>query len=169
MRVLGLKRYNYGHYLILRLTMTNAEIQKQYPGLKPFEAGHVNVGGRPKGAKNFATIIRNMVENDKYKVRLKDGTVIKRPGASIVHEMVGKAYNGDVQAATWLAKYGYGEKQDITSNGETISSSSPVTLQLSGDFTRYLLERTSAKDDVIVVPDTSTSQNGLEQATEQTE
>lgn len=110
------------------------------PQWQPGQSG--NPKGKPKGTRNFTTIIREMVENPKYKVRLKDGTVVKNPGVLVAHSMLTKALEGDVAAATWLTKYGYGDKLvseiDVTSNGESVG----VSTQLSGDFAKYLLEKT---------------------------
>lgn len=117
-----------------------------------------NPKGKPKGTRNFSTIIREMVENPRYKVRLKDGTVVKNPGVQIAHAMVVGALSGDVSAATWLSKYGYGDKQDITSNGETVGSGVSVNADMALRFAQFLLESTKAKPEIIegVVVDNTT-------------
>lgn len=121
-----------------------------------FKPGN-HLGGRTKGTRNFSTIIREMVENPRYKVRLKDGTVVKNPGVQIAHAMVVGALSGDVSAATWLSKYGYGDKQDITSNGETVGSGVSVNADMALRFAQFLLESTKAKPEIIegVVTDTT--------------
>ena len=68
---------------------------------KPGVSG--NPAGKPKGTKNFATLIRDMVENPKYKIKLDNGKYLRKPGPAIVHAMTVKAFKGDVQAVRgWL-------------------------------------------------------------------
>lgn len=132
---------------------------EKYPNLTPWAPGQNPHPGKPKGAKNFNTLIRDMVENPKYKVRLKDGTVVKNPGAKIVHQMALKAMEGDVQAATWLTKYGYGDKIDVTSGDEPISNQPTLTLNVGSDFAAYMLEKTRVNTIPDVVVD-NTADNG---------
>lgn len=109
-----------------------------------------NPNGRAKGTKNFSTRIRDMVENDKAVVKLESGKYIKNPGRIVVEAMTIKASRGDVAAATWLAKYGYGDKTDITTNGESVN---PTTLQVSAsmatDFAAWLSDKTKVTPEVI--------------------
>jgi len=122
---------------------------------KPGVSG--NPAGKPKGTKNFATLIRDMVEDPKYKIKLDNGKYLRLPGPAIVHAMTIKASKGDVQAATWLAKYGYGEKTDITSDGEALSVNSPV-LTLVENFTEYLLNQTVVNGTATEVVDNTTTE-----------
>jgi hypothetical protein len=96
--------------------------------LKPFTGADDprRMNGRPKGTKNLATIIREL-ENEDFDwslVPIKDKDKAKQIGApfkAIAFTALAKAYSGDMKAAEWLRKSGYGEKLDITSNGETIA------------------------------------------------
>lgn len=135
--------------------MTTSELTSKYPNLTPFAVGNPG-GGRPKGSKNFATLIRDMVEDPKYKIRLDNGKYLHKPGPAIVHAMTVKAYKGDVQAATWLAKYGYGEKTDITSDGESLRVEQPA-LTLVENFSQYLLTQTIVNNTTPESVDSSTT------------
>lgn len=102
-----------------------------------------NPAGRTKGSKNFSTRIRKLVENDKAVIQLENGKYLKNPGKLIVEAMSIKAQRGDVAAATWLAKYGYGDKQDITSNGESLNTTPlQVSSEIASDFASYLMNKT---------------------------
>lgn len=122
----------------------------------PGNPGNPDATGRPKGSKNFSTLIKAMVEDDDYKIKLEEGKWLKKPGKAIVQAMTIKAYKGDVQAATWLAKYGYGDKTDITSNGETITHNPSDSLALAQGFAAYLLQQTKANviEGTVVTPTT---------------
>lgn len=90
-------------------------------------------------------MIREVLEDPDLELKLKDGKVLKRPGKAMVAAMVIKANSGDVPAATFLAKYGYGDKLDVTSNDQTIASPTVVaTRELADDFANYLKEKTKA-------------------------
>lgn len=71
--------------------------------------------GRPKGSKSLATIIRELEDEDFdwARVPVKQKDLFKKFGApwrAIVMISLAKACNGDMRAADWLAKFGYGEK-----------------------------------------------------------
>lgn len=88
------------------------------------------------------------MEDDNLEIKLKDGSLLKAPGKAMVAAMTIKANAGDVPAATFLAKYGYGDKLDVTSNDQTIAQPSIVaSKELADDFATYLLEKTKARDD----------------------
>jgi hypothetical protein len=90
-------------------------------------------------------MIREVIEDDKLELKLKDGKLLKGPGKAMVAAMVIKANAGDVPAATFLAKYGYGDKLDVTSNDQTLTSPTIVaTKELADDFASYLKDKTKA-------------------------
>lgn len=78
-----------------------------------------NPKGRPKGGANLSTIIKEL-ENDDYDwslIPVKQKDVIAKFGApwrAIVGIALAKACSGDIKAAEWLAKFGYGETTRIT-------------------------------------------------------
>jgi hypothetical protein len=97
--------------------------QPHIENLKPFKKGQSgNPAGRPKGAKNWSTVIRELLEDPNYEIKFKDGTSRKYPALVVADTMTRKAASGDVSAATWLAKYGYGDKVDVTSAGEQLAA-----------------------------------------------
>jgi hypothetical protein len=92
-------------------------------------------------------MIRDMLEDENLELKLKDGTLLKNPGKAMIGVMTIKANAGDVPAATFLAKYGYGDKLDVTSNEQTIAQPSIVaSKELADDFATYLLEKTKARE-----------------------
>lgn len=86
---------------------------------KPGQSG--NPEGKPKGTKHISTHIQEMLNDPDFELKLKDGTILKgRPVQAIIKTAVAKAVSGDMRAFDMLGKYGYGNKLDITSGGETI-------------------------------------------------
>jgi len=74
-----------------------------------------NPNGRPKGSKNLATLIREL-EREDYNwdlipIKQKDAAkAFGSPWKAIIGTAIAKAYSGDVRAAEWLRKAGYGDK-----------------------------------------------------------
>ena len=80
--------------------------------------------GRPKGTRSLSSTIQDLMEDDDFEIKLKDGQILKgRPSKKIAEVMYGMAISGNTKAAEWLAKYGYGNKVavDVTSKGESIA------------------------------------------------
>lgn len=81
--------------------------------------------GRPKGSKSLATIIRQL-ENEDFDwthVPIKNKEAVMQMGSpfkAIVMVALGQAISGDKAAREWLRKAGYGEKLDVTSDGEKL-------------------------------------------------
>ena len=64
-----------------------------------------------KGTKHLSTHIQEMLNDDSFELKLKDGTLLKeRPIAAIIKTAVAKSISGDNKWAEWLAKHGYGER-----------------------------------------------------------
>ena len=85
------------------------------------------LGGKAKaGSKHLSTLIREIGENiDWDKTTLKNKEQMKalygnNGWKAIVYVAMTKSMAGDAKAMEWLAKHGYGQNIDITSNGETI-------------------------------------------------
>lgn len=90
---------------------------------QPGESG--NPAGKPKGAKSLATIVSELESDDfDWKlVPIRDKDRAKKMGApwrAIVYVAIAKAFSGDMKAAEWLRKSGYGDKLDVTSMGKRI-------------------------------------------------
>lgn len=90
--------------------------------LTPVKPGQVlNPNGRPKGSKNLSTIIREL-ENEEFdwsKVPEKQSEAIMALGSpwkAITYVAMQNAIKGNVQAAEWLRKSGYGDKMDLSSS-----------------------------------------------------
>lgn len=96
--------------------------------LKPWKPGvSGNPAGRTKGSKNLSTILRELEDEDFDwdKVPIKSKELAKQIGApwkAIMFTALAKAYSGDVRAMEWLRKGAYGDKMDITSDGEQITT-----------------------------------------------
>lgn len=88
---------------------------------KPGQSG--NLAGKPKGAKHLSTHIQDLLNDEEFTLEnfLFNGKQFKgAPIKAIVTVAIMQALQGDQKWATWLAKYGYGDKLDITSKGERI-------------------------------------------------
>lgn len=69
------------------------------------------MNGKPKGTKHLSTHIQEMLNDESFELKLKDGTLLKeRPIAAIIKTAVAKSISGDNKWAEWLAKHGYGER-----------------------------------------------------------
>lgn len=83
--------------------------------LIPAKKGEVrNPKGKPKGTKHLSTHIKEMLEDENFELKLKDGSILKgRPVEAIIKTAVAKAVSGDMRAFDMLGKYGYGSKIDV--------------------------------------------------------
>lgn len=95
--------------------------------LIPAKKGEIrNPKGKPKGTKHLSTIIRELAENvDWSKTTLKNKEELqakygKNGFQAMCYVALSKGMAGDTKAMEWLAKYGYGHKLDITSDGERL-------------------------------------------------
>lgn len=105
--------------------MSKADIKDHQ--FKPGESG--NPEGRPPGIKNWATLVQQLLDDTALAEKLlskKPGwwgnLPSKNAGHAIVVAMMISAMNGDVKAATWLRRTGYGDKLDLTSDGKRVKS-----------------------------------------------
>lgn len=75
-----------------------------------------NPSGKPKGSKHLSTWIKEMMEDDSFECKLKDGTLLKcAPVKAIVKTMICKAVDGDIRAFDAISKYGYGTRPEVMS------------------------------------------------------
>lgn len=82
-------------------------------------------GGKPKGTKSLATIVRQLEHEDfdwKH-VPIKNKEAVAQMGSpwkAIVYVALGQAISGDHSAREWLRKAGYGDKLDLTTLGKEL-------------------------------------------------
>lgn len=84
-------------------------------------------GGRAKkGSRHLSNLIRELAENIDWDLTtLKDKESLKKQYGkqgwkAVVYVAFTKSMAGDVKAMEWLAKHGYGQKIDLTSDGNPI-------------------------------------------------
>lgn len=93
----------------------------------PGESGNPN--GRPRGTKSWSTVIRDLLDDPE----IADAMLKKKPGwwdklpnknahEAIAMAMAIKATSGDTKAATWLRKTAYGDKIDLTTDGQPVKA-----------------------------------------------
>lgn len=93
--------------------------------LIPAKPGEIrNPNGRPKGSKNWSTLVQEMMEDEQFVVKMLDPkskkeVEVKYPAKAITETMIKKALAGDVGAAKWLRETGYGNKITVHSDLET--------------------------------------------------
>lgn len=107
-------------------------------GLVPFTGANDprRSNGRPKGSKNFATIIKELEneefdwslfpkENKELQQFIENMFPIGSPLRAIVYRALIDAITGTpaekASAREWIRKAGYGDKLDVTSKGESIA------------------------------------------------
>ncbi|PPG60275.1 hypothetical protein C5C57_05595 [Rathayibacter sp. AY1C5] len=78
----------------------------------------LNPKGRPKGSKSLSTLIQQMMMDENFETLLPDPQTGWKefrgaPARAIVTAAMLRAVQGDLKAADWLAKYGYGTKVEI--------------------------------------------------------
>jgi hypothetical protein len=78
----------------------------------------LNPKGRPKGSKSLSTLIQQMMTDEDFETLIPDpqhgfrefkGAAAK----AIIEGAMIRAIQGDLKAADWLAKYGYGTKVEV--------------------------------------------------------
>lgn len=94
-------------------------------------------GGKAKaGSKHLKTLIQEIGnEIDWEKTNLKDKAKMKElygknAWKAIVYVAVTKAISGDTKAMDWLAKNGYGQNIDITSNDRSIFTEKELIIKV---------------------------------------
>lgn len=125
----------------------NQEKKNRLDNLKPQKAGEPghNPNGRPKGARNRSTIVREWLEANYKKVNPITGqNETLQIQDHLVISLIGKALKGDVQAFRELFDSGHGkvsELLDVTSKGESITNQE----KLSPEERRQLIEKLRAE------------------------
>ena len=120
--------------------------------LRPFPPGvSGNPAGRPKGSKNFTTVIQKLL-NDKAFV---DKVISKKPSwwkdlpknsrnglNAVTTAMMIKAMGGDSGAANWLARHGYGDKLMVGNDPDNPLPMLPADPETSMAFAHFMMQRT---------------------------
>lgn len=102
--------------------------------------------GRPKGTRSLSSTIQDLMEDDDFEIKLKDGQILKgRPSKKIAEVMYGMAISGNTKAADWLAKYGYGNKVDVTTNGESINAIPEADGEVITEWKQFLKSKTKSE------------------------
>lgn len=80
--------------------------------LIPAKPGEIrNPKGKPKGTRHLSTVIQELMMDDDFELKLKNGEILKgAPSRKISETMYKLAVSGNTKAAEWLAKHGWGNK-----------------------------------------------------------
>jgi hypothetical protein len=110
---------------------------------KPGESGNPN--GAPKGYKHLSTHIQEMLNDPEFSMLLPDlrdgfkehkGAPIK----AIVRVATIRAAQGEKESREWLAKYGYGQKLQLSNDPE--NPITPTNPEIVDKWTEYLKSQT---------------------------
>lgn len=110
---------------------------------KPGQSG--NPAGKPKGARSLSSTIREMMDDPNFIERLSQGIKERTgidpsvdpefqgtPMKAIITVALIESMNPNIhpdtrnKARTWVGKFGYGTKVDITSDGERITETPKI-------------------------------------------
>ena len=106
-----------------RHTMANSNPKTEHLEVTRWQAGQSgNPAGKPKGTKNLSSWIRDMLEDESFTQKLKNGKTVKgAPVQAVVKTLIEKAIQGDMKAFDLLARYGYGTKVDVTTASTNVN------------------------------------------------
>lgn len=92
-------------------------------------------GGRAKkGSVHLSTRIKNMLDDPDFEVKLKDGSIMKgQPIEAIMKVAIARAMSGDIRFLEWLAKYGYGQKLDVSIGNNLFNTDKLVVEVIKND------------------------------------
>jgi hypothetical protein len=85
-----------------------------------------NKKGRPKGSLNVSTLVKQLLDDEDF----ADKVLVNKPSywkhlpnknfaTAVVTAMIIKALGGDINAATWLRRTGYGDKVELPGQEHT--------------------------------------------------
>lgn len=127
--------------------------QNKATQIKPGEVRNPN--GRPVGSISLSTIIDRMMtrgELDWSKVPVKGGKrkqdyylrkYGKRGWTALTYVAVAKAMEGDANARKWLSDAQYGNKLDVTVQGNT-TTAGDIPEEMRAEFLEYIKSKTKA-------------------------
>jgi hypothetical protein len=114
--------------------------EKQIAALK---SGANGLQGRPKGSKNWSTVVKELLQDEELFQKLLDGMSTKpawlnhtspktlMDAITIAQSLKAlSGGNGSQASAEWVRKTGFGDKIDITSGGEAIKIEPVVVSQI---------------------------------------
>ncbi len=83
--------------------------------LKPFKSGYDSRrGSKPKGSKHISTYIKELLEDEEATLSFDGQRNKGAPVKAIIQAAIVKASGGDIRAAEFLVKYGYGPPVEDT-------------------------------------------------------
>lgn len=139
------------------MSETPEQREKRLSNLVPFEKGdaRINRKGRPKGAVNWSTVVRELLADEelldkiaKNKPAYFDLLPSKNGANAIAAAMMIQAMKGDKSSAEWLRKTGWGDKMDITSDGERLTAAPVIISEIkSRNDTTASTETEATSDD----------------------
>ena len=90
----------------------NSELSVANSNLTPWCKGQSgNIRGRPKGSKNWSTVVKELLNDDGLVAQLRREGLIRSTGLQgiplklIAIAQLAKAIDGDIKAAEWLRKF----------------------------------------------------------------
>lgn len=108
--------------------------------------------GRPKGSRNLRNVIQELMEDENFELKLKDGKILKgTPSRHVSETMYKLAVSGNTKAADWLARHGYSETKAPEGNTYNtqinVSEATPRGAKLVDNFMTYIASETKAPDE----------------------
>jgi hypothetical protein len=104
--------------------------QKRENQIANLQMGANGLQGRPKGSRNWSTVVQDLLDDEELFKTLVDNMErkpawLEKVGTKTLMQAITtaqaiKAMGGSHFSAEWLRKTGWGDKIDLTSNGETI-------------------------------------------------
>ena len=128
--------------------MANPNPKTEHLGATRWQAGQSgNPAGKPKGTKHLSSWIREMLEDESFTQKLKNGKTMKgAPVQAVVKTLIEKAIQGDMKAFDLLAKYGYGAKVDVTAVSTNVNLSTDLSELTDEELNSRLAELRQSHD-----------------------
>jgi hypothetical protein len=122
--------------------MANPNPKTEHLEVTRWQAGQSgNPAGKPKGTKNLSSWIREMLEDESFTQKLKNGKTVKgAPVQAVVKTLIEKAIQGDMKAFDLLARYGYGTKVDVTAVSTNVNLSTDLSEMTDEELNSRLAE-----------------------------
>lgn len=108
---------------------------------QPGQSGNPN--GVPKGTKHISTWIQELLNDEEFEAILIDSKkgAVEFKGAplkAIIMTARHKAVQGDDKAREWLAKYGWGQKLQLSNDPENPINTPVASPELVNEFVEFL-------------------------------